>query len=156
MYNGILRHKKEWNNAICYNMHRPKDYNTEWSQTERQIENITYTWNLKKWYKWTYLPKGNRLTDFKNKLRNSLVIIVGKNPPANAGDTGLIPGSRRFHVAEKLNLCPTVTEPLGSTSLSRNTGSHQSEKPAHLNREQPHCPQLAEVSTPQWGRRATK
>ena len=49
------------------------------------------------------------------------MITVGKNPPANAGDTGLIPGSRRFHVAEKLNLYPTVTEPLGSRSLSSAT-----------------------------------
>ena len=25
-------------------------------------------WNLKKWYKWTYLQNRNRLTDTENKL----------------------------------------------------------------------------------------
>ena len=29
--------------------------------SQRQIHDITYTWNLKNWYKWTYLQ--NRLTD---------------------------------------------------------------------------------------------
>ena len=30
--------------------------------------NITYMWNLEKWYKWTYLQIRNRVTDAKNKL----------------------------------------------------------------------------------------
>ena len=37
----------------------------------RQISyDITYMWNLKKWYKWTYLPikNRNRLTDIENRL----------------------------------------------------------------------------------------
>ena len=50
IYNGILlNHKKEWNNAICSNMDRPKDYHTEWvkSERERQIPyGIPYMWNL--------------------------------------------------------------------------------------------------------------
>ena len=40
IYNGIvLCHKKEQNNAICRNMHGPRDCHTEWSKsdTERQI-----------------------------------------------------------------------------------------------------------------------
>ena len=36
---------------------------------QRQISyDITYTWNLKKQYKWTYLPKRNRVTDVENEL----------------------------------------------------------------------------------------
>ena len=30
----LLRHKKEWNNAICSNMDGPRDDHTKWSQTE--------------------------------------------------------------------------------------------------------------------------
>ena len=52
IYNGIvLRHKKEWNNAICSNMCTPRDYHTKWSKSdrERQISyGIAYMWNLKK------------------------------------------------------------------------------------------------------------
>ena len=48
----------------------PRDYHTKWSQPgrERQICNITYMWNLKKWYKWSYLQDGKILTDIENKL----------------------------------------------------------------------------------------
>ena len=36
---------------------------------ERQISyDITYMWNLKKWYKRTYLQNRNRLTDIEKKL----------------------------------------------------------------------------------------
>ena len=39
------------------------------SDRERQISyDITSMWNLKKWYKWTYLQNRNRLTDMENKL----------------------------------------------------------------------------------------
>ena len=31
----LLSHKKEWNIAICSNMDGPRDYHTEWSQTEK-------------------------------------------------------------------------------------------------------------------------
>ena len=35
-----------------------------------------------------------------------------KNPPADAGDTDLIPGSGRFpHALEQPSLCATTTEP---------------------------------------------
>ena len=71
-YNGILlRHKQEGNNAICSNIDGPRDYHTRWikSDRERQISyDITYMWNLKKWYKWTYLQNRNRHTDIENKL----------------------------------------------------------------------------------------
>ena len=45
--------KKEQNNAICSNMDGPRGCHTEWSKsdTERQIYDIVYMWNLKKGYK---------------------------------------------------------------------------------------------------------
>ena len=66
--------KKEWNNAICSNTDGPRDYQTKWikSDRERQISyDITYMWNLKKRYKWTYLQNRNRLTDIENKLTDT-------------------------------------------------------------------------------------
>ena len=57
--NGILlSHKKEWNNGICSNIDGPRDCHTEWSKSdsERQIYDITYMWNLKKNPKsWIYI-----------------------------------------------------------------------------------------------------
>ena len=63
--------KKEWNNAICNNMDGPRDYHTKWSKSERERQisyDITYMWNLEKWYKETYLQNRNTLTDIENKL----------------------------------------------------------------------------------------
>ena len=72
LYKGILlSHKEGWNNVICSNMDGPRDYHTKWSITyrKRQISyDITYMWNLKKWYKWTYLQNRNRLTVEENIL----------------------------------------------------------------------------------------
>ena len=66
IYNGILlSHKKEWNNAICGNMDGPRDYYTEWSKSDKEGQisyDIIYMWNLKKWYKWSYLQNRNRVT----------------------------------------------------------------------------------------------
>ena len=73
IHNGILlSHKKEWNNAICSNIDGPRDYHTKWSKSERerQIYDIAYMWNLKKWYKWTYLQNRNRLTDIGKKNKH--------------------------------------------------------------------------------------
>jgi len=67
-HNGVLlSHKKEWNNIICSNRGGSRDYHTKWSKSERKI-NITCMWNLKKWYKWTYLQNRNRLSDTENRL----------------------------------------------------------------------------------------
>ena len=69
--NGILlSHKKEWNNAICSNKDESRDYHTKWNKLDKkwQIPNdITYMWNLKKWYKLTYLQNRNRLLHTENK-----------------------------------------------------------------------------------------
>ena len=46
----LLRHKKEWNNAICSNMDVPRDYYTKWSKSEKERQKpygIAYMQNLK-------------------------------------------------------------------------------------------------------------
>ena len=50
VYNGILlTHKKEQNSAICKDVDRPRDSQSEVSQKEKQLSyNITYMWNLEK------------------------------------------------------------------------------------------------------------
>ena len=49
IYIGILlRHKKEWNNAICRNTDRVGVHYAKLNKSERQIlDDITYMWNLK-------------------------------------------------------------------------------------------------------------
>ena len=37
IYNGILLSHEKWNNAICSNIDRPRDYHTKWSQTNINI-----------------------------------------------------------------------------------------------------------------------
>ena len=68
IYNGIiLSHKKEWNNAICSNVDGPRDYHTEWNKTEKERQipyDVIFMWNLKKWYRWTYLQNTNISTGF--------------------------------------------------------------------------------------------
>ena len=47
-----------------------RDCHTDWSKSEREeqtLYNITYMWNLEKWYRWTYLQSRNRDTDIENK-----------------------------------------------------------------------------------------
>ena len=70
IYNGILLSHKKGNKAISGNMDGPRGYHTKRSESgkEKQIYDITYMWNLKKWYKWTYLQNRNRLTDLENKF----------------------------------------------------------------------------------------
>ena len=41
---------------------------SEVNQMEKDKCHITYIWNLKKVYKWTYLQNRNRPTDIENKL----------------------------------------------------------------------------------------
>ena len=51
-------------------MNGPGDYHNTGIKSDRvrQIYDITYMQNLKRWYKWTYLEKRDRLTEFENKL----------------------------------------------------------------------------------------
>ena len=49
----------------------PRDCHTKWSKSDRERQlsyDIAYMWNLKKWYKRTYLQDRNRVTDVENKL----------------------------------------------------------------------------------------
>ena len=60
--NGISpSREKECNNAIYGNMDEPGDYCIIWSKSKTNI--IYHMWNLKKWYKWTYLHKCPALWD---------------------------------------------------------------------------------------------
>ena len=69
---------------------------------------------------------------------------MDKNPPANAGDTGLIPGLGRLHmpwsnqvcVPQLLSLCSGARElqllkPMGLDPVLCCTRSHCGEQPAH-------------------------
>ena len=50
-YNGMLVcHKIEWNNAICSNVDRHRDYYTKIKSEREQLipHGSTYMWNLKK------------------------------------------------------------------------------------------------------------
>ena len=52
-------------------MEGPRDYHTKWSKSDRERKisyDKTYKWNLKQWYKWTYLQNINRPTDIESKL----------------------------------------------------------------------------------------
>ena len=73
-YSGILlRHEKEWVNAICSNMHGTRDYHPRWNKSERERQityDITYRWNLK--YDTNELTfKTERLTDTENGLEGA-------------------------------------------------------------------------------------
>ena len=39
-----------------------------WDRKRQTPYDVTYMWNLKKRYKWTYLQNKNKLTDRENKL----------------------------------------------------------------------------------------
>ena len=75
VYNGILfSHKKEWNSVICRDIYRPRDCHLKSNKSEREKQvsyNITYMWNLEKWYRWTYAQNGNRDTYTENKLMDA-------------------------------------------------------------------------------------
>ena len=77
---GIIQNVVEWpkrwkilillscekDNAICSNMDGHRADHTKWSESDRErqiLYDVTYVWNLKIWYKWTYLQNKNRLTD---------------------------------------------------------------------------------------------
>ena len=72
IYSGILlSHRKEWTWVHWPEVDKPRTYYTEWSKSERE-KNILcsneYTWNLEKWYRWTYLQGRNRDADIENGL----------------------------------------------------------------------------------------
>ena len=63
----------------------PRDCHTEWSKSDREGQisyDIAYIWNLKKWYKWTYLQNKNWATDVEKKL----IITKGQRGGYKLGD----------------------------------------------------------------------
>ena len=65
-----------------------------WMRSFFQISyDITYIWNLKKWYKWTYLQNRNRVTDFENKCMLQFSSVAQSCPtlcnPMNRSTPGL-------------------------------------------------------------------
>ena len=66
----LLSHKKEWDCVIYRDVDRPRDCHIEWNKSEKEKQilfNITFMWNLEKWYRRTYLQGRNRDTDTENK-----------------------------------------------------------------------------------------
>ena len=83
IHNGILLdYKKErfWVNSN--EVDEPRAYYTEWSKSERerQIPYIhIYTWNLERWYQWSYMRDSKGDTDIKNRPLDSAgkgVVVV--------------------------------------------------------------------------------
>ena len=61
-YSGILLGHKEWNNATCNNMDEPRDYRTEWSQTNVWYPLYVKSKRKKKKTQMNLFPK-QKLTD---------------------------------------------------------------------------------------------
>ena len=56
-------------------MDEPGAYYTEWSKSEREKQILyinTYTWNLERWYWWSYIQGSKEDTDVKNRLLHSV------------------------------------------------------------------------------------
>ena len=67
--NGILHsHRKEWDNAICSSMGRPRKYHTKWSKSDKHKYHMVLFMNLKNGIKISYLQNKNRRTEIENKL----------------------------------------------------------------------------------------
>ena len=74
---------------------------------------------------------------------------VVKNPPANAGDTGLIPGWGRYHATGQLNPVSQLLSPCSGAhelqlwkptcSTAHNKRSYGNEKPKHHDYRKPIC-----------------
>ena len=64
----LLSYKKEQNLVIYRGMDAPRVCHTEWSKSkrEKQVYISAYTWNLEKWYRWTYLHGRSRDADIEN------------------------------------------------------------------------------------------
>ena len=58
------------------------------------------------------------------------------NPPANAADTGLIPGPGGFHMLQGNYACePRLLKPVCLEPELRNERSHRNVKPTHCHEE---------------------
>ena len=69
-------------------MDGPRDSHTEWSKSEREKHisyNITYIWDLEKWYRWIYSQSRKRDTDIEKKHMDTKGVKEGWN---ELGDRG--------------------------------------------------------------------
>ena len=70
IYTRDISHKKEHIWVSSNEVDKPKAYNTEWSNSEREKQ-ISYTnayiWNLERWYWWTYLQGSSGDTDIREQ-----------------------------------------------------------------------------------------
>ena len=69
-----------------------------------------------------------------NNLRHPWWSSV-KNPPANAGDVGVIPGPEDSHATRQLSLYATATEPDFLEPMFCSKRSHLIKKPKHSNKD---------------------
>ena len=75
---------------------------------------------------------------------------VVKNPPANAGDTGLIPGPGRSDMPRSTEArAPQLLKPAHLEPLLCSNRSHRKEKPTRCSEEQPSLPTTEKASTQQ-------
>ena len=89
---------------------------------------------------------------------------VDKNPPANAGHTGSVPGMGRFHmplcneasVSQLLSQCVATTEACMPRAWLHNKRSHHNEKSMATTRNSPCSLQLEKACTKQQRPRAVK
>ena len=72
VYNKILlTHKKEWIWITWTEMDKTRACYTEWRKSDREKQILyinAYTWNLEKWYWWTYLQGRKRDINIENGL----------------------------------------------------------------------------------------
>ena len=91
VHNGILfSFKEEGNPAFCDNIDRPWEHCAKWSKSEKD-----------KYYMFSliYGIYKNKLIEIESTWYFPGGAVV-KNPPANAGDTGSIPGLGRPHIPQ--------------------------------------------------------
>jgi len=94
---------------------------------------------------------------------------VDRNPPANAGDTGLIPCPRRFHMLWSSWVCvlqllsprarackPQLLKLVCLKSVLHHKRSYHSEKSAPLSDNRPHSLKLEKACVHQWRLSTTK
>ena len=76
IYNRILfTHRKECIWVSFNEVGETRAYYTEWSKSESQKQMLyinTYTWNLEKWYWWTYMLGRNRDMGIQNRFMHTV------------------------------------------------------------------------------------
>ena len=65
----LLSHKKDGNPDVYNNMNVSREYHTNRSKSEKDIQKVSLICGISKYrYKWTHLQNRNRLTDIENKV----------------------------------------------------------------------------------------